>query len=97
MDGYEVELSQGLELFHLGEDGGDLRAWRMDDQRIEDFSRRQRRDFFVVQIIELPETLSIDRYALKVRVTDGASGAVAERVVRIDMVADATALRDGPR
>jgi hypothetical protein len=88
--GYEVELTQSLSLHHLGKDG-DLVAWRMDEQVIQDFSRRQRNDFFVVQIIELPEVLSVDRYNLKVRVTDANSNAQAESIIRIDLVADTSA------
>ncbi|MEO1128281.1 MAG: hypothetical protein AAFX05_01080 [Planctomycetota bacterium] len=90
VSGYEVELTQSLSLHHLGKDG-DLVAWRMDEQVIQDFSRRQRNDFFVVQIIELPEVLSVDRYNLKVRVTDAHSSAQAESIIRIDLVADTSA------
>lgn len=88
--GYAVDLTQSLALFHMGRER-DLLAWRLDDQRIEYFSRRPRRDFFVVQIIELPETLTIDRYALKVTVRDAARDQLAERTILIDLVGDASA------
>lgn len=87
VSGHRVELTQELALYHLGRDA-DLRAWQMPPQRITDFSRNERRDFFVVQIIDLPETLSVDRYALKVRLTDGSTRAEAETVIRVDVVAD---------
>ena len=101
MQGYSVELNQDLTLFHAGKDK-DVTAWRRDGQVISDFSRNPRHDFFVVQIIELPETLSIGGYTLKVSVSDrnagatsGSSGsATAEAVIPIEIVADASAMRE---
>ena len=93
VDGYGVELTQSLSLSHLGADGGDLVAWSMPEQTVDYFSRRPVRDFFLTAVIDLPETLTVDRYALKVRVRDRVTGAEAERVIRIDMVAHPSALR----
>lgn len=93
VDGYGVELKQSLSLSHLGADGGDLVAWSMPEQTVDYFSRRPVRDFFLTAVIDLPETLTVDRYALKVRVRDRVTGAEAERVIRIDMVAHPSALR----
>lgn len=92
--GYDVELTQDLTLFASGS-GRDVVAWRKADQRVRDFSRNQRRDFYLVQIVELPETLSVGGYTLKVRIKDNAStdGAEAEAVIPIDIVADASAMR----
>lgn len=92
--GYTVELTQDLSLYHAG-DQQDTLAWRKPDESIVDFSRNRRQDFFVVQIIDLPETLTVGSYRLKVRMTDhGRTPAnETERIVRIDMVADASALR----
>ncbi len=97
MDGFSVELMQSLALYHAGtprvEADHDLVAWQRPEVKIEDFSRRARRDFFVVQMIELPSTLSVGSYRLKVRVTDRASGAEAESILDIDVVADASLAR----
>jgi hypothetical protein len=104
--GFEVEISQDLTLFAPGSGGGftangaivgagrDVIAWRRPDQRVKDFSRNQRRDFFMVQIVDLPEALTVGAYTLKVRVKDLASdgNAEAEAVIPIDVVADSSAL-----
>lgn len=105
--GYEVEIAQDLTLYAGGPASGmggrDVVAWRKTDQRVKDFSLNQRRDFFMVQIVELPETLTVGAYTLKVRVRDLASGGTtgtttgggmseAEAVIPIDIVADASAL-----
>lgn len=101
VSGWNVELVQDLRLSLAG-DAEDVLAWRKPDQRIVDFSANQRRDFFVVQIVELPETLSIGRYNLKVVVRDASadttggvpSGRIAQALIPIQIVADASALRD---
>ncbi|MCA9293292.1 MAG: hypothetical protein KDA20_05705 [Phycisphaerales bacterium] len=91
-DGFAVELSQSLALYHAGtpkvDADRDLVAWQRPSVQIDDFSRRARRDFFVVQMIELPSTISVGSYRLKVRVTDRATGAEAESVLDLDFVAD---------
>lgn len=90
IDGYSVELEQELRLFHHGDHTADLQ-WRKPAERIEDFSRNHRRDFFVVQIIELPANLTVGRYDLKLSVTDRGSGSLAEAFIPIDIVADVSA------
>lgn len=87
--GFSVELTQDLSLYHEA-DG--LLAWRKGEQEISDFSRNRRRDFFVVQMIDLPETLTIGKYALKVRVRDRATGAEAEASLPIEVVAQGALL-----
>lgn len=47
----------------------------------------------MIQIIKLPASLTIGSYDLKVSVRDRTSQAVAEQVIRIDVVADASAIR----
>lgn len=90
-DGHSVDLTVGLSLHHLGREK-DLLAWRMADEKVSVFSRNERREFFLTIIADLPETISIDAYALKARVTDENSGSVAEKIIRIDVVADPSAL-----
>ncbi len=98
-DGFKVELSQELTLYagdgSANARGRDLVAWRKDPQAITDFSRNPRRDFFVVQRVDLPATLSVGPYVLKVRMTDrgNAAGAEAEATIPIDIVADPSAMK----
>jgi hypothetical protein len=91
VEGHTVDLTFSLALHHLGRDT-DLLAWRMADEKVSVFSRNKRREFFVSVLADLPPTISIDRYNLKARVTDETSGEVAETILRIDMVGDASAL-----
>lgn len=88
--GFSVELGQELSLYH---DADGLLAWRQPEQIVKDFSRNRRRDFFIVQRIDLPETLSVGAYRLKVTMRDKATGAVAERIIPIELVADAALVR----
>ncbi len=92
--GYAVELLQDLTLYHAG-DREDTLAWRKPNETITDWSRNRRRDFFVVQIIDLPETLTIGSYRLKVRMVDEGADPPAEdeTVLRIDVVADVNAFK----
>jgi len=83
--GHRVRLTQDLSLYH---DADGLLAWREADQKINEFSRNERRDFFLVQLIELPRTLTVGKYRLKVTVVDEVAGATAEAVIGIDVVAD---------
>lgn len=88
--GYIVELAQELSLYH---DADGLLAWRQPEQLVRDFSRERRRDFFVVQRIDLPETLSVGAYRLKITMRDKATGAIAERILPIELVADVALVR----
>jgi hypothetical protein len=83
--GFETRLTQELQLFH---DSDGLLAWRLPPQDVRDFSRNRRRDFFVVQLIELPQSLTVGRYQLKVTLRDETSGQTAETVLPITIVAD---------
>ncbi len=87
---HTVELTQDISLYH---DADGLLAWRRPEQDISDTSRNRRRDFFVVQMIELPETLTVGAYRLKVTMRDKNTGAVAESIVPVQIVADAALTR----
>lgn len=82
---WTVNLGQTLSLFHSD---GTL-AWKRAEQTIRDVSRNQRRDYYLVQRIDLPPTLSIGAYTLKVAVRDLNSSASIEQIVPITVVADA--------
>ncbi len=86
-----VELGQELTLYH---DADGLPVWRKPEQVVRDAFRRKRHDYYLAQYIELPATLTIGRYALKVTVRDKATGAVAEANIPINIVADSSLLGD---
>lgn len=87
---YAVELSQSVTLYH---DPSGLVAWQRPPQTVVEPCRAKRRDFFLVQRLDLPSTLSVGKYNLKVRVTDVTSGAEAEAILPISVVADPALVR----
>lgn len=88
---YAVELSQELELFF---DADGSRQWRQSEQSVKDSARSARSDYYLVQRIDLPANLSVGRYVLKVIVRDrGSGGAVAERTIPLEIVADPKSTR----
>lgn len=84
-DRWAVELSMEINLYS---DAGSLLVLRHPPERVVETSRARRRDFFLVREITLPSTLAAGRYNLKVTVRDETDGAVAERVIPIEVVAD---------
>lgn len=91
-DRWALELSQEVQLY--SSDG--TLCWFAKEQSHRDASQSKRRDFFLVQRIDLPGSLSIGRYSLKVIVRDKAAAAVsgggeplAEVNIPINIVADA--------
>jgi hypothetical protein len=80
-----TKLSQQLEV--LSERDG-IPVWREDWQAGVDLSRKRREDFFIVQVVTLPQRLAVGRYNLKIRIRDDRSGAEAEAAVDFDMLAD---------
>lgn len=81
-----VDLSQELSLYH---DPDGLLVWQRPAQTVIETSRTKRNDFYLVQQIELPRSITIGRYNLKAVVTDRSTGAQAERIVPIEVVAEA--------
>lgn len=79
-----VELSQRLALFA---ENGSAEVWSPGEQAVREVSRRARRDFYLVQHVDLPRNLSLGGYTLKVTVTDKVSGAQAEAVIPLRIVA----------
>lgn len=84
-DQVSVDLSQELSLYH---DPDGLLAWHRPAQMVVETSRTKRSDFYLVQQVELPRSITIGRYNLKVVVTDRTTGAQAERIVPIEVVAE---------
>lgn len=92
-DELAVELTIRAELFH--DDGS--RQWRSAEAAVRDIARTRRRDFFLVQRIDLPANLSVGKYNLKVTVRDRLGGdAVVETTIPITIVADPGLLGGGP-
>jgi len=91
---WAVELTQ--EVIH---DADGSLQWYKPEQRVLDVSRNQRRDFFLVQPIDLPQTLSVGNYTLRVTVRDlgptrqGRAPDQAEATVKFAVVADSSAAR----
>lgn len=90
-DGHEVLLTQELSLYHFTNDKDTL-AWRKPAQEVRDFCSVARRDFYLAHLIELPSTLSVGSYRLKIGVTDRATGQRAEAVIPIEVVGHSSAM-----
>lgn len=84
-DRYQVKLAQEVSLYSEA-DG--LAVWRQPPAEIVDESRNARRDFFVVQQIQLPARLTVGKYLLKVRVTDLHARTLDEEACPLQVVAD---------
>lgn len=83
--GRTVELSQELNIYH---DSDGAHCWKRPAQTVLETARAARRDFFLADPIELPSTLTVGKYRLKVTMRDATSGAVAERIIPFSIVAD---------
>jgi hypothetical protein len=91
---WTVQVSQELALY-LDSDGS--RQWRQAEQTVKDSSRSKRRDYYLVQRIDLPANLSVGKYNLKVIVRDrspAAGNSELERTIPIEIVADAGITRE---
>jgi hypothetical protein len=88
-----VELSQEVQVYH---DADGLLVWSRPEERVLETSRNRRRDFFLVNEVVLPRTLSVGRYQMKIIMRDKTSGAVDETIIPFEVVAD-PALASGPR
>lgn len=90
---FAVELAPVVEIYNDAENP--TLQWRRAEETIVDVSRNRRRDFYLTSVIELPRTLSVGAYRLKVSVRDGVSGALAETVVPFSIVADLASTNPG--
>jgi hypothetical protein len=85
-----VELSQALRLYT---DVDGTLVWQRGAQRALETSLSPRRDFYLLQVIELPATLGVGRYNLKVVVVDATTSQQAEAVLPIVLVAEPQSTR----
>jgi hypothetical protein len=93
-DTVAADLTQDLELYLR--EGDPQPTWRRSIPWLPRTSRRSFRDLFVATAVDLPASLSVGEYDLKVRITDDVSGARDEAIIPIRIVADASALDQGP-
>lgn len=97
VDGYSVRIRQELLMHRIGTEqlrnSENTVVWQREPESVIDFSRRARRDFFIVQVIEIPANLAVGSYRLKVICTDTTSGQQVEWNIEFDIVADASAFR----
>lgn len=91
---WAVELGQELQLF-TGD--GSMLAWRKPEEPTGETSRNKRRDFYITQMVELPRTLTVGAYSLKVVLRDKVSGAKSEAIIPIQIVADEALARGDSR
>lgn len=82
---YEVVLGLELRLFN---ERGSMLAWRKPEERVVIRSDRPKSEIYLGTVIDLPATLSVGRYQLKVIVRDKADDSEDERVIPIEIVAD---------
>ena len=85
---WTVEVSQELRLFRDG-----TYIWGKGEQTILETSRNKRRDFYLVHQIELPPTLTVGPYELKIIMRDKTSGEIDETIIPFTYVADYAAAR----
>ncbi len=87
--GHAVRLTQQLELLRVApQSPDDLLVWSSDVIRLDDWSSSPRRDFYTVQALTLPAELGTGRFRLRLTVTDDVSGASAQSILAINLVAD---------
>ncbi len=93
-DTVAAEITQELELYLRA--GDSKPTWRRRIDWLPRTSRRSFEDMFLAQAIELPSTLAVGEYDLKIRVIDEVTGAQDESVIPIRIVADVSALDEEP-
>ncbi len=81
-DQVSVELEQSLTLY---QDSDDYQVWHRPPQRVVETARTKRRDFYLIQIIELAPTLAPGRYNLKIRLKDRTTGMTTESMIPIEI------------
>lgn len=90
---WAVELTQRIEVYHSADDVLAMATPTLTDRRV---GRNRFRDYYLVTAVDLPETLSIGEYKIKVTMRDASDDAVAQAVVPLTVVADQSALPETP-
>lgn len=81
---HQVKLQQEISIYQQS-DG--FEVLKLAPVTIVDESHRRRRDFFVVQMLDIPGRLTVGQYTLKLRVTDQQSQTQDEVLVPLTLVA----------
>lgn len=87
---WRVELSQELQLYRANET---TPVWSKPAQSVTDVSLNRRRDFHIVHQVNIPASLKLGIYRLKVRMSDSVTGQIAEEVTSIQVVTDERLLK----
>jgi len=83
---WETKLTMETVLYT--EDGEPVWPDNPQAEPVDDTCRERRHDFFIRRMITLPANLSIQRYLLKISVTDEEVNRIAEATTPVNMVAD---------
>lgn len=86
---YAVDLTQRVEVYHEPDGVLAMATPTLADRRV---SRNRFRDYYVVTALDLPETLSVGQYGIRVMMRDRSDDSVAEVIVPLTIVADSSAL-----
>lgn len=86
---YTVDLTQRVEIYHQPDGVLAMATPTLADRRV---SRNRFHDYYVVTAIDLPSTLTVGQYDVRVTMRDRSDDSMAEVVVPLTIVADASAL-----
>jgi hypothetical protein len=89
---FAVELTQKIEVYHSSDDVLALATPTLKDRRV---GRNRFRDYYVVTAVDLPATLSVGEYKIKVTIRDASDDGVSQAVIPLTIVADSSALNIG--
>lgn len=93
-DTVAADITQELELYLRA--GDPKPTWQRRIDWLPRTSRHSFRDLFLASTVELPSTLAVGEYDLKIRIIDEVTGAQDESIIPIRLVADASALDGEP-
>jgi hypothetical protein len=93
-DTVAADITQELELYLRS--GDPKPTWQRRIEWLPRTSRHSFRDLFLASTVELPSTLAVGEYDLKIRIIDEVTGAQDESIIPIRLVADASALDGEP-
>ncbi|MBC7835938.1 MAG: hypothetical protein H7Y88_12690 [Phycisphaerales bacterium] len=80
------ELGQELGLYN---ESGTL-VWQRTEQVVRDTAQRRRRDYYLVNRLDLPGTLGVGEFKLKVTIRDKQGGGSSESILPLRIVADSS-------
>ena len=86
---FAVELTQKIEVYHSSDDVLALATPTLKDRRV---GRNRFRDYYLVTAVDLPATLSVGEYKIKVTIRDASDDGVSQAVIPLTIVANSSAL-----